>query len=186
MPRKTSIYSKVNFTKLKKEISDIMDYLNSEPVDDNMQDDIDWKINKKGQVTPSPVSSIEKKIETQINTLDTCSKILKEIFEKEGLSEFVKYSIETLTNKLNQIEKYYEDRPISTLSKRYAKYTFSNGNDINYMVASREDRIASRTKVSEKVFKIKPLITELENLKEEIVLKGGYEIPESMLYDEED
>ena len=30
---------------------------------------------------------------------------------------------------------------------------------------------------------IKPLITELETMKEEIVLKGGYDIPESMMYD---
>ena len=51
------------------------------------------------------------------------------------------------------------------------------------MVASREDRIASRTRVIEKIFKIKPLITELETMKEEIVLKGGYDIPESMMYD---
>ena len=46
-----------------------------------------------------------------------------------------------------------------------------------------EDRIASRTRVLEKIFKVKPVITELENLKEEVILKGGYEIPESMMYD---
>ena len=92
---KTNIYSKVNFTTLKKKLGSIMQYLQSEPVnDDILTDDIDWKINQKGGVNPSIVSTLEKKIETQLNTVDTCSKILKVIFEKEGLSDLVKNSIE--------------------------------------------------------------------------------------------
>jgi hypothetical protein len=182
-PRKSSVYSKVNFNTLKKELEGIMGYLQSEKVDDTLQDEIDWKINQKGGVNPSIVSTIEKKIETQLSTVDTCSKILKVIFEKEGLSDLVKISIETLTFKLDEIESYYEAKPISEIQKRYTTKTFSNGKDITFMVASREDRIASRTRVIEKIFKIKPLITELETMKEEIVLKGGYDIPESMMYD---
>jgi len=69
------------------------------------------------------------------------------------------------------------------MQKRYLTKEFSKGTPITFMVASREDRIASRTRVLEKIFKIKPLITELENMKEEVILKGGHEIPESMLYD---
>lgn len=181
---KTNIYSKVNFTTLKKELGSIMQYLQSEPVnDDILTDDIDWKINQKGGVNPSIVSTLEKKIETQLNTVDTCSKILKVIFEKEGLSDLVKNSIETLTAKLEEIELYYENKPISEMEKRYLTKIFSKGKEITFMVASREDRIASRTRVLEKIFKIKPLITELESKKEEVMSKGGYEIPESMLYD---
>ena len=183
MARKSSVYSKVNFKTLKNELSGIMGYLNSEKVDDTLIDDIDWKFNKKGQVTPMPVSSLEKKIETQINTIDTCSKILKVIFEKEGLSEEVKISIETLTNKLDEIEAYYAGIPISEIQKRHVSKVFGNGNEITFLAASREDRIASRTRVLEKIFKVKPLITELDNLKEEVLLKGGYDIPESMMYD---
>ena len=181
---KTNIYSKVNFTTLKKELGSIMQYLQSEPVaDEEIKDEVDWKINQNGGVNPFIVSTIEKKIETQLNTVDTCSKILKVLFEKEGLSELVKNSIETLTSKLEEIELYYENKPISEIEKRYLTKTFSKGKEITFMVASREDRIASRTKVLEKIFKIKPLITELESKKEEVMLKGGYEIPESMLYD---
>ena len=91
--RKSNIYSKVNFTTLKKEIEGIMGYLQSTPVGDNLIDDIDWKFNKKGGVNPQVVTSIERIIETQLNTVDTCSKILKVIFEKEGLSDLVKNSI---------------------------------------------------------------------------------------------
>ena len=64
-PRKSSVYSKVNFNTLKKELEGIMGYLQSEKVDDTLQDEIDWKINQKGGVNPSIVSTIEKKIETQ-------------------------------------------------------------------------------------------------------------------------
>lgn len=183
MAKKVSVYSKVDFKTLKNELFGTMKYLASEKVDDSLEDDIDWKINKKGGVNPSVVSTIEKKIETQMSTIDTCSKILKVIFEKEGLSELVKTGIETLTSKLEEIENYYAERPISEMTKRYATKTFSGGKPITFMATSREDRISSRTRVLEKIFKVKPLITELDNLKEEIILKGGYEIPESMMYD---
>ena len=181
--RKSNIYSKVNFTTLKKELEGIMGYLQSTPVGDKLEDDIDWKFNKKGGVNPTIVTTIEKIIETQLNTVDTCSKILKVIFEKEGLSDLVKNSIETLTSKLDEIEGYYESKPISEMEKRYTTKTFASGKDITFMVASKEDRINSRTRVLEKIFKIKPLITELEDMKEEIISKGGYEVPESLLYD---
>lgn len=183
MARKTSVYSKVDFKTLKNELFGTMKYLASEKVNDSLEDDVDWKFNKKGGVSPQIVSTIEKKIETQMNTVDTCSKIIKVIFEKEGLSELVKEAIETLVDKLNEIENYYSERPISEIDKRYVTKVFSKGNPITFMVSSREDRISSRTRVLEKIFKVKPLLTELETLKEEVIAKGGYEIPESMLYD---
>jgi len=181
--KKSSIYSKVDFKTLKNELFSTMKYLAAEKIDDSLEDDIDWKINQKGGVNPMPVSTMEKKIETQLNTVDTCSKILKAIFEKEGLSDNVKTAIETLTLKLEEIENYYSERPISEMNKRYVTKTFSNGRPITFMIMSREDRINSRTRVLEKIFKVKPLISELEDMKEEIIRKGGYEIPESMMYE---
>lgn len=180
--RKSSVYSKVNFNTLKKELEGIRGYLQSEKVDDTLEDDIDLKPTKNGGNAPTVVSSLEKKIETQLGSIDTCSKILKVIFEKEGLSDLVKNSIETLTAKLDEIELYYENRPISEMQKRFVFYEGSKGR-VRILANSREDRIASRTRVIEKIFKIKPLITELDNMKEEVILKGGYDIPESMMYD---
>lgn len=182
MAKKLSIYSKVNFDTLKNELFNTMKYLASQKVDNNLRDDIDWRLNKKGGVNPTVVSSIEKQIETQMNTVDTCSKILKVIFEKEGLSENVKLAIETLTSKLEEIENYFSERPISEMNKRYAKEIIG-GQERSFMAASKEDRINSRTRILEKIFKVKPLITELETMKEEVILKGGHEIPESMMYD---
>lgn len=182
MAKRVSIYSKVNFDTLKNELFSTMEYLASQKVDGNLKDDIDWRLNKKGGVNPIVVSSIEKQIETQMNTVDTCSKMLKVIFEKEGLSENVKNAIETLTSKLTEVETYFSERPISKMNKRYATEIIG-GKSMSFMAASKEDRINSRTRILEKIFKVKPLITELENMKEEVILKGGYEIPESMLYD---
>lgn len=184
MARKvSSVYGKVNFTTLKSELFGLTGYLESEIVDDNLADDIDWKFNKKGGVSPQIVTTLEKRIETQLNVVETCSKILKVMFDKEGLAPSVQKSIEILTSKLEQIENYYSNKPISEMEKRYTTKVFGSGKDITFMVASREDRIASRTRVMEKIFKIKPLITELETLKEEVILKGGYDLPESMMYD---
>jgi len=181
--RKSNIYSKVNFQTLEKELRDTIGYLESEKVDETLEDDIDWKQNQKGGVSPSIVSTIEKKIETQMNTIDTCSKILKVLFEKQGLSEFIKYGIETLTSKLEEIETYYSERPISSINKRHKSMVFGNGKLVTFLACSREDGINSRTKVLEKIFKVKPIITELESMKEEVLLKGGSELPESMMYD---
>ena len=173
--KKTSIYSKVNFTTLKNELFSTMKYLASEKVDDTLKDEVDIKFNKKGEPKLTPTSTIEKKVETQMAVVDTCSKILKSIFDREGLSPDIKMAIETLTEKIEQVELYYSERPISELTKRY------NENP-HILIISKEDRITSRTRVLEKIYKVKPLITELETMKEEVIAKGGYEIPESMMY----
>lgn len=145
MVKKISIYSKVNFKTLKKELEGIMTYLQSEKVDETLTDEFDNKPTKNGGIAPSVISSIEKKIETQLSTLDTCSKILKVIFEKEGLSDLVKNSIDTLTNKLEEIEKYYEEKPISEMQKRIVYIPTSKGTMMRAVAATREDRINSRT-----------------------------------------
>lgn len=180
--RKSSVYSKVNFKTLKKELEGIRGYLQFEKVDDTLEDEIDLKPTKAGGLAPSVVTSLEKKIETQLTAIDTSSKILKVIFEKEGLSELVKNSIETLTAKLDEIELYYESRSMSDMKTRFVFYEGSKGR-IRLLANSREDRIVSRTRVIEKIFKVKPIITELDSMKEEVILKGGYDIPESMMYD---
>lgn len=176
--KKVSIYSKVDFKTLKNELFSTMKYLAAEKVDSSLDDDLDIKFNKRGEPKLTPVATIEKKIETQMSVVDTCSKIIKSIFDKEGLSNDIKVAIETLTAKIEQIETYYAERPISELTKRYKDYGKSQ-----VLVTSKEERIASRTRVLEKIYKVKPIVTELEDKKEELVRKGGYEIPESMIYD---
>lgn len=174
--KKSSVYSKVNFKTLKNELFGIIKYLVSEKVDDSLKDEVDIKFNKRGEPKLTPTATIEKKIETQMSVVDTCSKIIKVMFEKEGLTDLVREAIETLVIKLDEIELYYSERPISEMTKRYNETP-------HILIITKEDRIISRTRVLEKIYKVKPLLTELEEMKEEILLKGGREIPESMLYD---
>lgn len=176
MARKSSVYSKVNFKTLKNELFGIMKYLASEKVDNALKDEVDIKFNTRGEPKLTPTATIEKKIETQISVVDTCSKILKVMFEKEGLTDLVKNGIETLVVKLEEIELYYSERPLSELTKRYNESP-------RLLIISKEDRINSRTRVLEKIYRVKPLLQELEEMKEEVLLKGGKEVPESMLYD---
>lgn len=178
MAKRSSVYSKVDFKTLKNELFSTMKYLAANKVDDTLEDDVDIKFNKKGEPKLTPVATIEKKIETQISLVEGCSNILKSMFEKEGLTDDIKMAIETLTSKLEQIENYYAERPISELTKRYNK-------NPHILIISKEDRILSRNRVMNKIWKAKPVITELENMKEEVILKGGYEIPESMMYEDE-
>ena len=50
--KRVNIYSKVDFKTLKNEILGVMKYLTSEKIDDGLEDEVDWKFNKKGGVSP--------------------------------------------------------------------------------------------------------------------------------------
>ena len=175
MAKKQNIYDGVSYDKLRNEIKDIINYLAIEDIS-KIEDSIDYKQNQKGGVTPMVTVKIEEKIETQLMTIESCCKILKSILDKEGLSPFVKLGIESLTKKLNDIQIYYEARPITSIKDRKLDLKFGK-NTINVLVQSKESQVKYRTKISEKIYKIIPLINELESLKESIQVKGGYEIP---------
>ena len=75
MAKKPSVYSKVDFKTLKNELFGTMKYLSSEKVDDSLVDDIDWKINKKGGVNPSVVSTINNKMNHNMKELRNMSQM---------------------------------------------------------------------------------------------------------------
>lgn len=181
--KKANPYSKVNFETLKNEITGAINYITSEPVNETLEDSIEYKITQKGGVAPLISSTIEDKINTQLGSLDTCSKIIKVIFDKESLSPFVKNSIEALISKLDEIEEYFLKTPRNLLANRMITISSSRGAALTVLASSKEDQIKQRDRALEKIFKLKPLFSELEERKNEIVLKGGSEIPESMLYE---
>lgn len=59
--RKSSVYSKVDFKTLKKELEGIRGYLQFEKVDDTLEDEIDLKPTKAGGLAPSVVTSLERR-----------------------------------------------------------------------------------------------------------------------------
>lgn len=181
MAKRQNVYDGVSYDKLKNEIKEIILYLSSESMD-NIEDSIHYRTTAKGGVIPSITVTIEAKIETQLITIESFCKILKSLLDKEGLSDFVKVGIESLNSKLTEIQAYYEKQPINKIKDRLLPLKSGKG-VIDTLAQSKENQIRYRTKISEKILKIIPLINELESLKEAIQVKGGYEIRESMLYD---
>lgn len=181
MAKRQNVYDGVSYDRLKNEIKEIILYLSSESMD-NIEDSIHYRTTAKGGVIPSITVTIEVKVETQLITIESFCKILKSLLDKEGLSDFVKVGIESLNNKLTEIQAYYEKQPINKIKDRLLPLKSGKG-VIDTLAQSKENQIRYRTKISEKILKIIPLINELESLKEAIQVKGGYEIPEVMLYD---
>ena len=184
MAKKQNVYDTVSYDTLKNEINEIIGYLARENTS-KLEDSIHVRVTNSGGKMPSITVKIEAKIETQLVTIESCTKILKSLLDKEGLTEFVKNSIELLTLKLQEIQSYYKERPISKIEDRMIIQAFgSKGGTIDLLAASKEDQIRYRTKVSEKMLKLLPLIEELNSLKEKLIAKGGYEVRESMLYED--
>ena len=179
MAKKQNVYDKVSYDVLKNEINEIIGYLAKEETC-NLVDSIHERVTATGGKIPSITVKIEAKIETQLITIESCTKIIKSLLDKEGLTDFVKGSIEVLTLKLQEVQQYYKNKPISQIEDRTLVRAYGKSGTIDLLAASKEDQIRYRTKVSEKMLKLLPLIEELNLLKEAIQVKGGYEVPYRM------
>ncbi len=186
--KKKSIYEGVSYDELKEELQDSILYLQSEPIEE-LEDRIEWKATKTGGIMPSVIAVIEEQIDLQIGVIEKCSRMLKSIYEQENLSEFVQSNIDVMINKLAEVQKYYRIRPITKTEDRFVleevndKKSKTGSKTIRFLSNKRENIIKMRTTTTEKILRLQPLIKELESFKETVILKGGYEIPESMLYD---
>lgn len=188
MAKKKSIYEGVSYEVLKEELQDSIAYLKSEPVEE-LKDRIEWKATKTGGIMPSVISVIEEQIDLQIGVIEKCSRMLKSIYEQESLSDFVQSNIDVMIDKLSEVQQYYRLRPITAIEDRFVleevsdKKSKTGVKTIRFLSNKRENIIKTRTATQEKILKLQPIIGELESFKETVSLKGGYEIPESMLYD---
>jgi len=182
MAKKQNVYDKVSYDVLRNEINEIVGYLAKEETN-KLEDSIHLRVTNTGGKMPSITVKIEAKIETQLVTIESCTKILKSLLDKEGLTDFVKRSIEILTLKLQEIQAYYNQRPITKITDRMLSLPYGKAGNIDLLAASKEDQIKYRTKVSEKMLKLLPMIEELNSLKEAIQVKGGYDMCEVMMYD---
>lgn len=186
MAKKKSIYEGVSYDILKEELQDSIDYLLQKNVNE-LKDRIEWKPTKTGGIAPSVISVIEEQIMLQVLTIEKCCRMLKSVFENEEMSKFVQTNIDAMVNKMEEIQIYYRQRPITEITDRFEERTTTdkkgNTKTITFLTNKEESIIKMRTDTTEKILKIRPLVKELENFKETMSIKGGYEIPESMLYD---
>lgn len=187
MAKKKSIYEGVSYDTLKDELQSIVSYLESNDVN-NIEDRIEWKPTKTGGLAPTVISNIEEQVQLQIEIIEQCCRILKSLYEKESLTDFVQLNIDVMIEKLAQIQKFYRGQPITGINDRFVTKGISDKKkgtekQVRFLANKRESIIKARTKVTESILKIQPMVSELESFKESVSVKGGYEIPESMLYD---
>lgn len=180
------IYEGVSYDTLKEELQDNIFYLQSEPAEE-LKDRIEWKATATGGIMPSVIAVIEEQIDLQVSIVEKCCRMLKSIYEQESLSDFVQQNIDAMITKLAEIQQYYKARPTTKIEDRFAYEEIvdkkGKPKTIRFLSNKKENIIKIRTTTSEKILRLQPLIKELEDFKETVILKGGYEIPESMLYD---
>ena len=157
-------------------------YLDAFKVNKSLIDDIEWKETAKGGIMPSVVSTIEEKLKTCLKVVNHCSKIVLSILEQEPENKATLSTIYLLTNKLEEVKLYYEQTDISALEHRKVSYSSKN-KTITILASTREKQIQARQYIYEEILKLLPLIEKLVEIEKDFVeVKGGYEIPESMMY----
>lgn len=187
MAKKQNIYSSVDSGKLQKEISSIIEYLEMLDVE-TLSDDILWRPTAKGGIAPSVVSTIEKKIITALRIVNQSGNIALALHEKEGqLTPFLEHLMFTTINTLKSIQEYYDKQPISKIQHRFITESTidkkGNSKAITFLANSKEDQIAARASITEKILQILPIIEKLEKVQETSSIKGDRELPESFLFE---
>lgn len=181
MAVKKNLYASVDIDKLEKEINSHINYLESFDVF-NIEDDVNFNAFPKPQV----ISTIEKKITTVLRVIQSSANIALALYDKHGMTPFIEHMMEVTISCLKDVQDYYETLPIDKIEHRYSSgITYDkkgNPRTITVMTNSKEDQIAARVMITEKILVILPLIEKLEEVKTSVALKGDKEIPESMMY----
>jgi hypothetical protein len=187
MAKKKNVYNQLQYDKLRREIDTIINFIETLDVE-NIEDDIDWGVSSSGKVIPTIISTIERKIKITVSTIAECGSILLLINEKEGLTPYLESRIFLIKNCLESIQTYYERRPVDAIDNRIIEYQSGKRKDgspihIKFIIASRFSQISERMSINKKVLEVLPIMNKLESLTVDVDVKGGKEVPESMLYD---
>ena len=189
MAKKISVYNEIQTEILKTELKGVIKYLTSFDFE-TLEDRVKWKTLPTGKSIPYVVSTIENSIETCIAVIKNSVDMIISVHSKEGITSVLKEEIDRTTETLKLLQQFFFNKELLHIEDRDLEFEIGKtraGNIIMYNVlaASAEDQIKKRGKISQEITKILPLIEKLQTLKETIIVKGGYEIAESMMYDDE-
>ena len=181
--KKSNLYSTTQIDTLKRELTSVVDYLQSLDLT-KIVDDIDWKVSAKGGMIPMIISTEEKIIETVVGEIKKSSSIITAIFDAEGNSDLLQYQIDVTVNKLNELQEYYFRQNINELTHRKLEIPVGKNKDgsskiMKVVAASKEDQIKARSRITENVMKILPMIDVIKEYKN-VEARGGVEISEAM------
>lgn len=182
--KSNNIYSSTQLDRLKTELTGVVDYLQAlNP--SKITDDIDWRVTSTGGMMPSVISTQEKIIETVVGEIRKSSGLITAIFEAEGMSELLQYQIDVTVGKLEELQDFFFKKNINALEHRRIdvptkkKKGEEKAGSMSVVVASREDQIKARTRITENVIKILPMIDVIKGYKS-VEARGGVEISEAM------
>lgn len=180
MAKKVNIYSVTQLDILKRELLGVVEYLQNLDLQ-NITDVIDWKPTKTGGMMPSVISSIEKIISTAVGVIKQSAGIIIQVHTAEnGMSDLLESQIEITIAKLNELQDYFFSQNLNSITDRRLEIPMKKG-VMKIVVASKEDQIIARGRITESVLKIIPMIDTIKSYKSLKTARGGVEIGESML-----
>ena len=180
MAKKNNVYKSLDFSVIKQELLNTMSYLETIDVE-KIDDDIEFKATARGGIAPSIVSSIENKLKTCIILIFDFVSQLEVLYKTEGMTPYIADLIDSIKEKMEELQKYYLKRHPKTLSHRKAIYTSpKSGKKVTFLAATVQDQIKCRSDIQKKILQILPKLSSLLEAKKEINIKGGSDIPPSL------
>ena len=184
---KKNIYSAADLNKVKEELDKALSELASLPIE-NAIDEMDWRSGINGTQTPYIISSIEDKLKTAMVVIQDSVEQLKMIHTEEGYSYYVETKLYIISEKLAQIQDYYEKRTYSDVSHRFLENEVTKltakgpkTTKLRLPAATKEEQTKTRSMIQKNIFKLLPVINALKTTSgEEIQLKGKKDIPTSL------
>lgn len=179
MAKKANLYSATQIDILKRELNGVVEYLENLNLQ-TITDIIDWKPTKTGGMMPTVISSIEKIISTAVGVIKQSAGIIIAVHESEGLSDLLDGQITITTDKLNELQDYFFSQNLNSITDRKLEVPVGKGKVMKIIVASKEDQIIARGRITENVLKIVPMIDTIKSYKA-LTARGGIEVTESMV-----
>ena len=178
MAKKANLYSATQIDILKRELTGVVEYLQNLDLH-TITDIIDWKPTKTGGMMPTVISSIEKIISTAVGVIKQSAGIIIAVHESEGLSDLLDSQITITTDKLNELQDYFFSQNLNSITDRKLEVPVGKGKVMKIVVASKEDQIIARGRITENVLKIVPMIDTIKSYKV-TTSRGGVVITEAM------
>lgn len=179
--RKQSIYNNIDLEDVKTELQRNINYIDSIDILD-LDDEIEIDYSSYGTNCIQVIERLEDKLTSLIILIKNSIEQLKYITDLSEADEFVEGSFIALTEAINIMVKYYDERPPELLENRVYELVRKKKNGDSYTVkktiANISRQIKSRSTVQKIILQLKPLISNLQEKREDqVLLKGNKQIP---------
>lgn len=189
MAKKKNIFSQNSLEKLKYKTDSTIEYLNT-VVAEELTDELDFAVTERG-IQPKLVSTIERKLETALATIKECCSMLVVVTDQEGVSPYIERRMKNLKDKLEEFMDFFDKRPVASLTHRRLfhevngrptkKNPTPGKKTITVLVATKEQQILAQQKMNKTILETLPILDKLTDLTESVEVKGGFDVPDSLI-----